>query len=62
MHDAVALANWIVTLQSKDFSNVEAIFKEYQTERLPVAKEAYETSQLFTKNLGKVSSKKCFRF
>ncbi|KAG0342742.1 hypothetical protein BG000_001602 [Podila horticola] len=32
---------------------VEAIFKEYHTERLPVAKEAYETSQLFTKNLGK---------
>ncbi|KAF9212614.1 hypothetical protein BGZ59_006516 [Podila verticillata] len=53
MHDAIALANWIATLQSKDFSKVEAIFKEYQAERLPVAKEAYETSQLFTKNLGK---------
>lgn len=62
MHDAIALANWIATLQSKDFSKVEAIFKEYQAERLPVAKEAYETSQLFTRNLGKVCSKECFRF
>ncbi|KFH66121.1 hypothetical protein MVEG_08222 [Podila verticillata NRRL 6337] len=56
MHDAIALANWIATLQSKEFSKVEAIFKEYQAERLPVAKEAYETSQLFTKNLGKLSA------
>lgn len=54
MHDAVALANWISTLRLPSVSDLEDVFKEYRAERHPVAKEAFERSQLFTKNLGKV--------
>ncbi|KAG0349977.1 hypothetical protein BG005_010496 [Podila minutissima] len=53
MHDAVALANWISTLRLPSVSDLEDVFKEYRAERHPVAKEAFERSQLFTKNLGK---------
>lgn len=54
MHDAVTLANWICTLEAPSPSEIEDIFKEYRAERYPVAKEAFETSQVFTKTLGKV--------
>ncbi|KAF9292662.1 hypothetical protein BGZ74_000216 [Mortierella antarctica] len=53
MHDAVTLANWICTLEAPSPSEIEDIFKEYRAERYPVAKEAFETSQVFTKTLGK---------
>ncbi|KFH66063.1 hypothetical protein MVEG_08164 [Podila verticillata NRRL 6337] len=53
MHDAVALANWISTLRLPTVPQLEHVFKEYRAERYPVAKEAFERSQLFTKNLGK---------
>ncbi|KAG0022377.1 hypothetical protein BGZ81_008549 [Podila clonocystis] len=53
MHDAVTLANWISTLRLPSVSDLEDVFKEYRAERYPVAKEAFERSQLFTKNLGK---------
>ncbi|KAF9327949.1 hypothetical protein BG006_008829 [Podila minutissima] len=51
MHDGVALANWISTLHKPELADIEAIFAEYQAERLPVAKEAVATSKLF-KNMG----------
>lgn len=54
MHDAVALANWISTLRLPTVPQLEDVFKEYRAERYPIAKEAFERSQLFTKNLGKV--------
>lgn len=54
MHDAVTLANWIATLNMATIDDLEHAFKEYKTERYPIAMEAYESSQMFTKNLGKV--------
>ncbi|KAG0342047.1 hypothetical protein BG004_005771 [Podila humilis] len=53
IHDAVTLANWLVTLKSTKVSELESVFNEYYNERLPVAKEAFETGQIFTKTLGK---------
>lgn len=54
LHDAVALANWIYTLQSPSLSDIDAVFNEYRAERYPVAKAAFKTSQMFGRNLGKV--------
>lgn len=54
MHDAVALANWISTLQKPKLKDVEAIFAEYQAERLPAAKEAAARTQLFKRMGGQV--------
>lgn len=54
IHEAVTLANWLSTLRAADDKAVEAVFKEYRTERFPVTKAAFETSQMFTRNLGKV--------
>ncbi|KAI9238084.1 MAG: hypothetical protein BYD32DRAFT_451261 [Podila humilis] len=53
IHDAVTLANWLSTLRSAGQKEVEKVFKEYRTERYPVAKVAFETSQMFTHNFGK---------
>ncbi|KAG0092546.1 hypothetical protein BGZ92_009443 [Podila epicladia] len=53
MHDAAALANWISTLKFPSLTDLDQVFKEYRAERYPVAKEAFETSQLFTKMAGK---------
>ncbi|KAG0340947.1 hypothetical protein BG000_010674 [Podila horticola] len=52
MQDAVALANWINVLPSHSLQDLENIFKEYRAERLPVAKQTFETSQM----LGKVTA------
>ncbi|KAG0097695.1 hypothetical protein BGZ93_002176 [Podila epicladia] len=53
MHDAAALANWICTLRLPTVKDLNKVFKEYRAERYPVAKEAFETSQMFTKMAGK---------
>ncbi|KAG0339385.1 hypothetical protein BG000_002246 [Podila horticola] len=53
MHDAVALANWISAIDSPTHPNLKTIFKEYRDERRPIAKAAFESSQLYTKFLGK---------
>ncbi|KAG0027256.1 hypothetical protein BGZ81_005738 [Podila clonocystis] len=53
IHDAAALANWLSTLQSFESKELKKVFKEYRAERYPVAKEAFETSQMFTRYLGK---------
>ncbi|KAI9233385.1 MAG: hypothetical protein BYD32DRAFT_454754 [Podila humilis] len=53
IHDAVTLANWLSTLRSAGQKEVEKVFKEYRTERYPVAKVAFETSQMFTHHFGK---------
>ncbi|KAG0330270.1 hypothetical protein BG000_011765 [Podila horticola] len=53
MHDAVTLANWIYTLESKSPSDLDTIFKEYYAERFPAAKASFKTSQVFSKMLVK---------
>lgn len=47
IQDAVALANWISTLQAPTLLDIEAIFKEYKAERYPAAKQAVSITQLF---------------
>lgn len=54
IHDAVTLANWLSTLQYAREKDVEKAFKEYRAERYPAALEAFESSQMFIWNLGKV--------
>ncbi|KAG0354647.1 hypothetical protein BG005_006315 [Podila minutissima] len=53
MLDAVALANWIVSLESPSMVDVENAFKEYHAERFPIAKDEYDATQGFTNVLGK---------
>ncbi|KAG0079885.1 hypothetical protein BGZ93_003069 [Podila epicladia] len=53
IHDAVTLANWLSTLRFPGEKEIEEVFKEYRSERYPIAKEAFETSQMLTHNLGK---------
>lgn len=56
IHDAVTLANWISTLRYATEKDVEKVFKEYRAERYPVAMQAFESSQMFIQNLGKVKT------
>ncbi|KAF9326771.1 hypothetical protein BG006_009833 [Podila minutissima] len=56
MHDAIALANWICAVQSRDMADIEASFKEYRAERLPIAKEAFENSRMFDNIGGKMTA------
>ncbi|KAF9213490.1 hypothetical protein BGZ59_005277 [Podila verticillata] len=53
IHDAVALANWLSTLHSPTVHDMNRVFKEYRAERYPVAKQAFRSSQMYTKFLGK---------
>ncbi|KAF9374045.1 hypothetical protein CPC16_001521, partial [Podila verticillata] len=53
MHDAVALANWISSLEGTTLEHIQAIFKEYYAERFPIAKETFATSQMLSKIPGK---------
>ncbi|KAG0331845.1 hypothetical protein BG000_010558 [Podila horticola] len=53
MHDAIALANWIAALESKDMIDLNLMFKEYHAERYPIAKDTFVRSQMFNKVLGK---------
>jgi 2-polyprenyl-6-methoxyphenol hydroxylase-like FAD-dependent oxidoreductase len=55
IHDAVALANWLSTLRLATGKDITNVFKEYRAERYPVAKAAFQSSQLFIRNLGKVT-------
>ncbi|KFH66160.1 hypothetical protein MVEG_08261 [Podila verticillata NRRL 6337] len=61
IQDAVALANWIVSLQSKKVSDLENCFKEYHAERFPVVKEGFETSRMMTHVGGKTFTAKVMR-
>ncbi|KAF9431015.1 hypothetical protein BGZ94_000482 [Podila epigama] len=44
INDAVTLANWISTLKSVKVDDLTRIFKEYQKERYPVAKDAFSAT------------------
>ncbi|KAG0333144.1 hypothetical protein BG000_009443, partial [Podila horticola] len=61
IHDAVTLANWISTLEFATVDNLERMFKKYRAERHPVAKEAFKSSQMFMRNLGKNLLSVCVR-
>lgn len=54
MHDAVTLANWIVSMESPSMVDVTHAFEEYYAERYPIAQEEFEQNQAFTNILGKV--------
>ena len=56
IQDAVALANWICTLQSKKAPEIENSFKEYHAERYSVVKIANESSKMFNHLGGKVKA------
>ncbi|KAF8981041.1 hypothetical protein BGZ52_003347 [Haplosporangium bisporale] len=56
MHDAVTLANWINTIETPSMYYLKKIFKEYRAERYPIVKQAFETSQMFSRNIGKGKS------
>lgn len=62
MHDAIALANWICAIPSKEMSDIEEFFKEYRTERFPIAKEIFETSRMFNNIGGRVRAAECMEF
>ncbi|KAG0284804.1 hypothetical protein BGZ96_010866 [Linnemannia gamsii] len=53
MHDAIALANLIYTLPSNTTEEIEKIFKEYQTERIPPTVERHNGSQMMSKLISK---------
>ncbi|KAG0029723.1 hypothetical protein BGZ82_007784 [Podila clonocystis] len=66
IQDAVALANWICSLQSSSLTELETIFKEYRDERHPALQQAFATAQVF-KSLGEntwksMLNKTLFRF
>ncbi|KAG0086982.1 hypothetical protein BGZ92_007704 [Podila epicladia] len=53
IHDAVTLANWLSILRLPREKEIGEVFKEYRSERYPVAKATFEASQMFARNLGK---------
>ncbi|KAF9320542.1 hypothetical protein BG003_005725 [Podila horticola] len=53
IHDAIALSNWINTLETKELPDIKQIFTEYYKERYPVVKDNFERSQIFSKLPGK---------
>ncbi|KAF9382770.1 hypothetical protein CPB97_006942 [Podila verticillata] len=52
MQDAIAFANWIATLESKAVGELDTIFKQYCSERYPIAVDTFARSQMFNKVLG----------
>lgn len=57
IHDAVALANWICSLQSTSLPTLARVFKEYYAERHPIAKWNLLNSQVLCALGGKVKKK-----
>ncbi|KAF9309487.1 hypothetical protein BG003_009702 [Podila horticola] len=53
IQDAVALANWINTVQSTSLHDLDTIFKRYKAERYPVAKASFEMSRFLRDVMGK---------
>ncbi|KAF9314854.1 hypothetical protein BG003_003737 [Podila horticola] len=45
MNDTVAVANWVSSLEGTSLAHVKAIFQEYYSERFPIAKETFATTQ-----------------
>lgn len=57
VHDAVALANWLCSLQSTSPRTLARVFKEYHAERHPIAKQNLLNSQMLCALGGKVKKK-----
>ncbi|KAG0097694.1 hypothetical protein BGZ93_002175 [Podila epicladia] len=61
VHDAVALANWLCSLQSTSPRTLARVFKEYHAERHPIAKQNLRTSRVLFALGGKTFMAKIFR-
>ncbi|KFH66062.1 hypothetical protein MVEG_08163 [Podila verticillata NRRL 6337] len=61
IHDAVALANWICSLQSTSLPTLARVFKEYHAERHPIAKRNLLNSQVLSALGGKSFMSMVFR-
>ncbi|KAF9927652.1 hypothetical protein FBU30_002991 [Linnemannia zychae] len=67
IHDAITIANWIYALPpSPSTEDIEKYFEEYKKERLPKAKAAYNSSQMFHNIIAKpylgMIATYCFRY
>ncbi|KAG0334887.1 hypothetical protein BG004_000231 [Podila humilis] len=62
IHDAVALANWICSLETKTMGDFRRIFAEYRSERRPVAVHAYNASKALKKGGERNITGTFFRF
>ncbi|KFH66038.1 hypothetical protein MVEG_08139 [Podila verticillata NRRL 6337] len=62
MHDAIAQANWICAIPSREMSDIEQFFKEYRTEQFLIAKKTFETSRMFNNIGGRVRAAECMEF
>ncbi|KAG0023641.1 hypothetical protein BGZ81_008050 [Podila clonocystis] len=61
VHDAVALANWLCSLQSTSLRTLARVFKEYHAERHPIAKQNLRNSQMLCALGGKTFMAKILR-
>ncbi|KAG0325826.1 hypothetical protein BG000_001654 [Podila horticola] len=61
VHDAVALANWLCSLQSTLPRTLARVFKEYHAERHPIAKQNLLNSQMLCALGGKTFMAKILR-
>ncbi|KAF8977442.1 hypothetical protein BGZ52_007048, partial [Haplosporangium bisporale] len=61
IHDAVALANWICSLQSTSLPTLARVFEEYHAERHPIAKRNLLNSQVLSALGGKSFMSMVFR-
>ncbi|KAG0342668.1 hypothetical protein BG004_005619 [Podila humilis] len=62
IHDAVTLANWICSLETKTMTDFERIFAEYRAERRPFAVNAYNASKTLMKGGAKTVAGAVIRF
>ncbi|KAF9905026.1 hypothetical protein EC991_002089 [Linnemannia zychae] len=53
MHDAIALANLLYTLQSSSLASIAKVFEEYRAERHPVVTDAYKAARMSSKMIEK---------
>ncbi|KAF9905027.1 hypothetical protein EC991_002090 [Linnemannia zychae] len=53
MHDAIALANLLYTLQSSSSASITKIFEEYRAERHPVVTDAFKAAKMTSKMIEK---------
>ncbi|KAF9300752.1 hypothetical protein BGZ74_007535 [Mortierella antarctica] len=61
VHDAVALANWLCSLQSTSLRTLARVFKEYHAERHPIAKQNLRTGRMLFALGGKTFLAKILR-
>ncbi|KAF9925338.1 hypothetical protein FBU30_004928 [Linnemannia zychae] len=62
IHDAIALANLIYAMPSKKSNDISEIFKEYYSERYPIALQLYKNSQILKKTMSRGVASTMLRF